>query len=161
MPSFQCRRILVPLDGTAAHEPALPVASTIAGAFSAQLHLILVIPTLETLTGERAVPGMLLPMTMRAILDLAQQGAVDYLEQAVARCRAEGVSVAAEVMRGDAAPAVRDLADHMDADLIIMATHGRAGLDAILTGSVAPRIAGRAPCPLLLVRAEDAADEDH
>ena len=148
------QRILVPLDGTAAHEPALPAAIAIARAFSAELHLVLVIPTLATLSGEQAVPGLLLPSTMRAILDLSQQDAADYLEQAVARCQAEGVVAQAEVLRGDIVPTVLALAERLNVDLIVLASHGRAGLDALLTGSVASRIAGRRIRPLLLVRAE-------
>jgi nucleotide-binding universal stress UspA family protein len=151
---FNLQRILVPLDGTAAHEPALPVAITIARTFGAELHLVLVIPTLATLSGEQAVSGLLLPTTMRAVLDLAQQGAADYLEQAVARCRAEGVVAQAEVLRGDIVPIVLGLAERLNADLIVLASHGRTGLDALLTGSVASRIAGRRIRPLLLVRAE-------
>jgi nucleotide-binding universal stress UspA family protein len=148
------QRILVPLDGTAAHEPALPVAITIARTFGAALHLVLVIPTLATLSGEQAVSGLLLPSTMRAILDLSQQDAADYLEQAVARCQAEGVVAQAEVLRGDIVPTVLALAERLNVDLIVLASHGRAGLDALLTGSVASRIAGRRIRPLLLVRAE-------
>ncbi len=151
---FNLQRILVPLDGTAAHEPALPVAIMIARTFGAELHLVLVIPTLATLSGEQAVSGLLLPTTMRAILNLSQQDAVDYLEQAVARCRAEGVLAWAEVLRGDIVPAVLSLAERLNVDLIVMASHGRTGLDALLTGSIAPRITGRRIRPLLLVRAE-------
>jgi nucleotide-binding universal stress UspA family protein len=160
-PAFDLRRVLVPLDGTAAHEPALPAASAMARAFGAELHLLLVIPTLGTLSDERAVPGLLMPQTMRAILDLAEQGAVDYLEQVLAQYRAEGLTVTAEVLRGDAVAAVLDLAERFDADLIVMASHGRTGLDALLAGSVAPRVAGRAFRPLLLVRAGEAALDEH
>jgi nucleotide-binding universal stress UspA family protein len=151
---FDLQRILVPLDGTAAHEPALPIAISIARTFGAELHLVLVIPTLATLSGEQGVSGLLLPTTMRAILDLSQQGAADYLEQAVARCRAEGVVAKAEVLRGDIVPVVLSLAERLNVDLIVLASHGRTGLDALLAGSVASRIAGRRIRPLLLVRAE-------
>jgi nucleotide-binding universal stress UspA family protein len=154
---FNLQRILVPLDGTAAHEPALPIAIMIARTFGAELHLVLVIPTLATLSGEQAVSGLLLPTTMRAILDLSQQDAADYLEQAVARCREEGVVARAEILRGDIVPAVLGLAESLNVDLIVLASHGRAGLDALLTGSVASRIAGRRIRPLLLVRAEKSA----
>jgi nucleotide-binding universal stress UspA family protein len=153
------QRILVPLDGTAAHEPALPLAMTIARTFGAELHLVLVIPTLATLSGEQAVSGLLLPSTMRALLELSQQDAADYLEQVVARCRAEGVVAHAEVLRGDIVPTVLALAERLNVDLIVLASHGRAGLDALLTGSVASRIAGRKIRPLLLVRAERSAGE--
>jgi nucleotide-binding universal stress UspA family protein len=154
---FTLQRILVPLDGTVAHESALPVAITLARAFGSQLHLVLVIPTLATLSGEQAVAGLLLPTTMRAVLDLSEQGAVDYLEQAVARCRAEGVEAQALVLRGDIVPAVLGLAERLNVDLIVLASHGRTGLDALLTKSVAPRITGRRIRPLLLVRAQKSA----
>ncbi len=154
---FNLQRILVPLDGTAAHEPALPIAITIARTFGAELHLVLVIPTLSTLSGERAASGLLLPTTMRAILDLSQQDAQDYLERAIARCHAEGVVAHAEVLRGDIVPVVLGLAERLNVDLIVLASHGRTGLDALLTGSVASRIAGRRIRPLLLVRAGQSA----
>ena len=154
---FDLDRILVPLDGTPAHEPALAIAGVMARAFAAELHLVLVIPTLGTLSDERAAAGLLLPTTMRAILDLAEQGAVDYLQPLMAEWHAAGVAVTAEVARGESVPTVLNLAADYDADLIVMASHGRAGLDAILAGSVAPRIAGRVGRPLLLVRAGEAA----
>jgi len=152
-PIFDLRRILVPLDGTVAHEPALPVAMTLARAFDAEMHLVLVIPTLATLSGSQALSGMLLPTTMRAVLDLAQQGALDYLEQAAIQCRAQGVPVQSEVLRGDTVAVVLSFAEQLNVDLLVMASHGRAGLDALLAGSIAPRITGRVSCPLLLVRA--------
>lgn len=160
VPPFALRRILVPLDGTAAHEPALPAAIGIARTFGAEIHLMLVIPTLATLSGEQAISGLLLPTTMRAVLDLAEQGAADYLEHIVGQCRAAGVQAQAEVLRGDAVPVVLGQAERLHIDLIVMASHGRAGLDAGLAGSVAPRITGRTSCPLLLlVRAGTSMDE--
>src|SRR6266487_2936537 len=155
-PQFNLQRILAPLDGTVVHEPALPAAISLARTFAATIHLVLVIPTLSTLSGEQAVSGMLLPTTMKAVLDLAQQGATEYLEHIIEQCRAAGVNVTAEVLRGDAVPVVLGLAERLDIDLIVMASHGRAGLDALLAGSVAPRIAGKVGRPLLLVRAQTA-----
>jgi nucleotide-binding universal stress UspA family protein len=156
-PAFPLRRLLVPLDGTPAHEQALPAASAIAHACNADMYLVLVIPTLTTLSGEHAVPGLLLPITMTAILDLAQQGGAEYLERMAAAYRTDGVSVIAEVARGDPVATVLDIAERHDTDLIVMASHGRAGIEALLSGSVAPRIAGRTGRPLLLLRADEAA----
>ncbi len=89
-PPFDLQRILVPLDGVVAHEPALPAAIELAAAFQATIHLVLVIPTLATLSGGQAVSGMLLPTTMRAVLDLAQQGAVNTWSRFLLQCRSEG-----------------------------------------------------------------------
>jgi nucleotide-binding universal stress UspA family protein len=90
---FAPDHILVPLDGTAAHEPALPMAARLARAFDAELRLLLVIPTLATLTADRAPMGRSLPATMRAVLDLAEEDGRRYLEATSAQCRAEGVRV--------------------------------------------------------------------
>ena len=156
-PPFQLRRIIVPLDGTAAHESALATAALLARVCRAELHPVLVIPTVATLADARALPGLLLPITMTAILDLAQQGGAEYLEHIAAPYRADGISVSAEVARGDAVATVLELAERHDSDLIVMASHGRAGIEARLSGSVAPRIAGRTGRPLLLLRADEAA----
>ncbi len=47
-PLFTPRTIMVPLDGTAAAEAALPLASTLARGLDAHLRLVMVVPTLET-----------------------------------------------------------------------------------------------------------------
>lgn len=148
---FALRHILVPLDGTAAHEAAVPAAITLARTFGAEIHLVMVVPTLTTLAGEQAALSLYLPNTMRAVLDLSEQGAAHYLEQIIVRCQAKGVQARAEVLRGDAVSMILDQVERLHVDLIAIASHGRAGLDAALAGSVATRIAGRTTCPLLLL----------
>jgi len=150
---LRLERILVPLDGTPEHELSLAAAVPLARAFVAHLHLLWVIPTLRALTGEQGLPARLMPGAMRAVLDMAETGGKEYLENLVAKCRAENFSVSAEIKRGEAVPEVLELADKLDVDLIIMASHGRVGINALLKGSVAPRIAGRIGRPLLLIRA--------
>ena len=151
---LRLERILVPVDGTPAHEESLAAAVPLATAFSAHMHLIWVIPTLGDLSGEQGLPARLMPKATKAVLDLAEAGGKEYLEKLVARCTAKNFSVTAEIKRGEAVPVVLELADKLDADLIIMASHGRAGFDAFLKGSVAPRIANKISRPLLLIRAE-------
>jgi nucleotide-binding universal stress UspA family protein len=158
--SIQLRRILVPLDGVPAHELSLRGAIPIARVFSSELCLVMVIPTLRTLSGEKSMPALLLPGTMNALLDMAEIGSKDYLEQTVAHCKTENIKVSSQVLRGDAVKVVLDYADKLDVDLVAMASHGRAGIDAILQGSVAPRIAGKANRPLLLIRTEEPHDKD-
>ncbi|MBX5450369.1 universal stress protein [Thermogemmatispora sp.] len=153
VPPFKLRRILVPLDGTPEHEPGLPAAIALARSFEAELLLVFVIPTLATLTGGEAVSGALLPATMRAVLDLAEQGAHAYLTQVAAACQSQGVKAQGKVLRGETVLEVVKLLERQEIDLIVLASHGRAGLDALLSGSVAPRLVGRVTVPLLLVRA--------
>lgn len=151
---FACRRILVPLDGKPEHEQGLPVAAGLADACSADLHLLMVIPTLRTLAGEQAATGILLPSATSALLDLAKQDARDYLADQVNRFADAGLEVSADVRRGDPAAAIVGTARRLDADVIVLGTHGKSGLDAFWAGSVAPKVSSRSHRPVLLVPAQ-------
>jgi nucleotide-binding universal stress UspA family protein len=153
--TFKPARILVPLDGTHRHEPALARAFPIAKAYRAEMHLVMVIPTVGGLSGEGSVPGKFMPRTMKIVLDLAEQNANDYLQQIAGECQNEGVNIITSVLRGETVPKVLDHAAEIAADLIVMASHGKSGLNAFLSGSTAARIAGKAARPLLLVRTGD------
>src|SRR5512135_1169730 len=103
---FRCTRIIVPLDGNAEHEQGLRVATDLAHLCQAAQHLIFVIPTLDRLKGEEAATGRLLPHTMEAILDLQQEEAAEYLGCHIVALREAGLTVSAEVARGDAVTAI-------------------------------------------------------
>ena len=152
-PPFNPQHILAPLDGSPAGELALETALSLARLFGAHLHLAMVIPTLATLTDERALSGLLLPSTMKAVLDLAAQGAAEHLHRAGERCQAEGVPVTGEVLRGDAVLETLELARRLKADLIVAVSSGAAGLRGFLEGSTAKRITDKMSAPILLVRA--------
>ncbi len=144
--------IVLPLDGTPQHEPALPIAEEITRMCGANLHLVTVVPTMGTLSAERAGTGMLLPATMAEVLELAQRGAVEYLQDTIKKISVKGVQVTAEVARGDTAPAILDASKRAGADMIVLATHGRTTLDAFWSGSVTPKVLSAATVPVLLIR---------
>src|SRR5436190_155961 len=58
---FAPRTVLVALDGTEEGEVALPPALTLAQAFGATLHLLVVVATLATIGGDRAAAARLIP----------------------------------------------------------------------------------------------------
>src|SRR5262249_2639498 len=150
-PPFTARLILVPLDGDPAHAAGLPVASQLAQATGGALYLIMVIPSVGSLKDEEAATAMLMPLATNALLGIDAQRAEAYLSQEMARLRAAGLSVHAEVARGNPAAYLLSAAHRLNADLIVLGTHGKAGLQAFWSGSVAPKIAGRPGAPLLLV----------
>ncbi len=156
-PPFACRTILVPLDGIAAHEPALDAATELAGRYGARLHLVIVVPTPATLSGETAAAGVMMPLATNALLDLATEGAAEYVRRQVERLRAGGLEATAEVRRGEPAANLVEAAERAGADLITMASHGRAGLQAFWEGSVSAKVVARFGRPVLLVRATDTA----
>jgi len=150
-PPFACRLILVPLDGDPAHEAGLAAASVLARASSGALHLVMVIRGIGSLKADQAATALLMPLTMNALLEVSEQQAQDYLRQNIARLQAEALNVTAEVGRGEPVRYLRSAAKRAGADLIVLGTHGKTGLEASLSGSVAPRLSGRAHVPLLLV----------
>jgi nucleotide-binding universal stress UspA family protein len=149
--AFQCDRILVPLDGNADHESGLRAAADLAQTCQAAVHLLLVIPKLDQLTGEKAATGKLLPRTMTALLDMSEANAEAYLREHLHTLHASGLTVTAEVARGDAATAIVGAARRTNASLIALGTHGKTGLDAFWSGSLTPMLAARSPVPILLV----------
>lgn len=150
-PAFRCRTMLIPLDGQAAHEQGLTPAEGLARTCQASLHLLAVVPTLGTLSGEHAATGQILPGATAALLELDEDRAEAYVTQVVARLAGTGLSVTAEVGRGDPTAMILETARRIAVDLIVLGTHGRSGLDAFWSASVAPRIAGKAAVPVLLV----------
>ena len=57
-----------------------------------------------------------------------------------------------EIAVGRPADTIVRLARERNADLIVMATHGRTGLEHVVMGSVAEKVVRLAPCPVLTVK---------
>jgi nucleotide-binding universal stress UspA family protein len=156
--AFAPRTVLVPLDGTAAAEVALATAQDVARHLGAALHLVMVVATLGTVRGERQALAQALPLATRAELDLEREDARRYLDEVADRLRAGGTAVTVEVRRGDTLSALAAEAAEAGVGLVVMATHGRAGVQAIWAGSVATRLLARTRVPLLLLRMIEADD---
>lgn len=149
---FEPNRVLVPLDGTAAAETALAHARMLARLLGSVMHLVMVVATPGTARGERQVLAQVLPTATRAALELEEDEASDYLEGVAARLRGTGVAVSTEVRRGETSSALADEAAEPGVGLVVVATHGRAGVQAIWAGSVTARLLARTRAPILLLR---------
>jgi len=147
---FPPQRILVPLDGEGLHEDALPAARNVAQKCGAAIELITIVPTPATLRSDLAGPGLMMPIATSAMLDLAERGAMEYLQEIGRKMNEQEVHVSGQVLRGDTAVEILKAAE--GADLIIMATHGRTNWDAFWQESVTPKVMGRIKIPVLLVR---------
>jgi nucleotide-binding universal stress UspA family protein len=158
--SFACRRLLVPLDGNPDHEQGLSVASALARACAADVHLLMVVPTLGTLSGEHGTAARLLPTATSAWLDMSEESAEAHIHQKATGLQALGLSTTAEVYRGDPAGAIARTAQRVQSDLIVIGTHGRSGIDAFWSGSVAAQVSSRSHVPLLLVPVREPGSDD-
>lgn len=66
--------------------------------------------------------------------------------------------VAVYVTTGEPAERIVTLAESVDAELIVVGTHGRSGVERLLLGSVAEAVVRRAPCGVLVIRPRDFLD---
>lgn len=148
---FAYKHILVPLDGSIEHSKGLEVAIKLAELNDAGIHLVIVVPTLGTLKSERAAAGRLLPTTMAVMLDMAEEEAQASILGQVSRLQLANLPVTSDVHRGDPAKIIADEAQKHESDLIILATHGKAGQKAFWAESVAPKVARLIQLPLLFV----------
>jgi nucleotide-binding universal stress UspA family protein len=146
----EIKKVLLPLDGEVDHETAFSAAIEMASLINASIHLVRVIPTLSTLSGEQAVAGTFLPSTMNAYLEISEDEVVEYLKQKLEAAEKESVSATAELRRGDPAQEVVKSAEEFHADLILLGTHGKSGINAFWAGSTAPKIVARTQIPILL-----------
>jgi nucleotide-binding universal stress UspA family protein len=143
--------IVAPIDGDPAHEKALPVAADLARAFSCRLHLLMVTPRPAELAGTERVAGVFMPGATRLKLEMDSAGALSYVEARAEGLSSAGVNTSSEASRGDPSRAIVRTARRLSADLVVMATHGRAGTEAFYEGSVAARVTAHSRIPLLLV----------
>jgi len=137
-------KILVPLDGSILAEAALWKAVEIADG-----------ATISLLRAAEAdtLPGADSPEAQVAALRKAQE----YLRRIVKRLEGKGTSrVEAHVWYGPPASAIVGVARTEKVDLIVMATHGRSGLEHLVLGSVTESVLRGTPVPILVVRPESA-----
>lgn len=153
------RSILVPLDGTRFAEAALPAAARLARRARGRLHLLLAHQPTAALVGaqEIAAPN---PDLEQALLDQEE----NYLAGAAASAGEACVGTATVVQAvGPAGEVICEEADRIEADLIVMATHGRSALGRFWRGSVSSHVVREAGVPVLLVhpnRVESALQRD-
>ncbi len=148
---FSLSRLLVPLDGTSRHEGGLAPALALAAAISCRLQLVAVIPSFSVLAGPDATLARFLPGTTRTMQNLAAANLSEYLAGVRERAAALGIEAGIELRQGDVADEIVEAAAAAEAELIILATHGKAGTRAFWANSVAARVQDRTTRLLLLV----------
>jgi nucleotide-binding universal stress UspA family protein len=149
--AFQCRLILVPVDGDPVHERGLDIAVGLAAAAGATVRVLSVVPTPSKLSGRHATTERFMPSTTRAALELTLENLKSYQQHHLSRIQALGVATSGEVKQGDTASVIAETAEGCDADVIVIATHGSKGAKAFWAHSVGAKVQARTSRPLLLV----------
>jgi len=150
-------RLLVPLDGSAFAEAALPVAVEFLGP-TGKLVLVRIVAPAEHAEGDERGQVIAYLDQVQAALE---REAIDYL-RAVARRLAQdypGIQVRTDIRVGDPAGGIAAVALDRLADLIVMATHGRTGLRRAVLGSATGAVLRASSTSLLLVRPPRPSDQ--
>ncbi|GMU58192.1 MAG: hypothetical protein AMXMBFR33_73380 [Candidatus Xenobia bacterium] len=134
------KRILVPLDGSSTAEQALKLALEEARLHEAELIVLHAMSFPRDLMWLDHLPRP------GEWAELARTEAQDYMDRVRSRLSAQ-VPTRARLESGPPARTIDAVAREEEADLIILATHGRTGL----LGGVASKLLQLAPCPVLLV----------
>jgi nucleotide-binding universal stress UspA family protein len=83
-----------------------------------------------------------------------RRGAKEELARIESKLKKRGVAVRTVLASGTAHITIVGAVAKLGADMIVMATHGRGGLQHLFIGSVAEKVVRAAPCPVLTVRVE-------
>lgn len=143
-------KILVPLDGSTFAETALNYALSLAHAFASQITLLRVVPHPQVVLSEYTYESADLFLELR---EAALREAEEYLKTQVSNLSRQGYDAHYQVVEGDnVAEWILDVTADKAADVIIMSTHGRSGLQRWVFGSVAEKVIRQAEVPVLLVR---------
>ena len=145
-------RILAATDFSPASQPALDEAERIAKECGARL-LILHAYQVPAVASLNESPPAIYEDFLRAV----QADGEKRLDVLVAHARARGIDARGLLRDGFADEEILDAAAKEKADLIVMGTHGRRGASRLVLGSIASRVVGRAPCPVMTLRAAPAA----
>jgi nucleotide-binding universal stress UspA family protein len=142
------KTIIVPLDGYAFGEHALPLAVSIARRAEASIRLVHVMqPFVEMVPELTAYQGPI-EAEYREEKDRYLKGMAERVREA------SGVPVSTILLEGEIPATLRETASDGKADLIVMTTHGRGPLARFWLGSVTDQMVRESPVPLLLVHPE-------
>lgn len=147
------QRILVPLDGSARAEEALPVAARIARASGGSVHLLQVVsPPIDYGGGLAAAP-----LLSEQVIESEMSTATDYLKTVAALPGLSGIQISTEVACGLPAQYILAVARSGEVDLIVLCSHGRTGFTRWVLGSVAHTLAHESTVHTLVLRESKAA----
>jgi len=146
--AFPYRKILCPIDFDENSLRALDRAVEIARHFGAAVILVHAIPLVAQL-GNFPMP---------VDLYVAQENAANVKLRTIAGQKLGGVEHESVAFIGDVVGGILQAVEQFKPDLLIMATHGRAGLAHLFLGSVAEAVVRKANCPVLTIRNEEPED---
>lgn len=142
--------ILLPVAPDGEGNDAIPHAESLATQYDATVHVLSVVDTAaDAFRGPRA----------GAFAERVESAAQDRVEEVTATLEAAGVTAIGSVVRGRPVDVIKRTVDDVGADIIVMPSHARSGLQRVLLGSVTEKVVRVAPVPVVTVPMVDADTE--
>jgi len=144
---MQIKTILFPTDFSNGARAAMDHAISLAKDYNAKLILLYVIQDISI--AEWYIPSSI---SVTDLVEDMQKSAWAEMDKWNAEVAARVKDVEKMVIRGVPFVEIIKTAKSKNADLIVIGTHGRTGIDHMLFGSTAEKVVRKSPCPVLTVR---------
>ena len=137
--------ILIAVDGSECSEAAIQnvIQTQLTNAKIQILHVIEPLPVVESWAYA---------VDWQPVLEGQRKEAEALVAEAAHKLRDANFTVTTAIEDGNAKSTIVDAAAKWPADMVVLGSHGRKGLDRFLLGSVSEGVARHAPCSVLIVR---------
>ena len=142
------QNILVPVDGSETSFAAVAKAAELAKAFGSKITVVQVLTLDPYIAAEYITANQ-----TNDLIERARASIVKTLEEAKQKFTEQGVEAETKLLEGQViAREITNAAKDLNADLIVIGSHGRTGLKKAMLGSVAQNILTQCPIPVLIVK---------
>jgi nucleotide-binding universal stress UspA family protein len=142
-------KILLAIDGSRFSDAAVEAVVALSNAQTAEIHVLHVVEP-PSLLVTREMSGADRALDLAWEVELKQ--AKDLVESTAQQLTSKGLNATGVLERGDAKSKILEAARDWGADLIVIGSHGRKGLEHFLMGSVSEAVARHARCSVEIVR---------
>jgi nucleotide-binding universal stress UspA family protein len=137
-------RILLAVDGSEHAEHVAKVAAELGQCMeSAELRIVVAYDPIPRYLGEP---------NLQLAIDARLKESQEILQRAVDVIGETHLDIHTELIEGDAAEAIIDVAKIRNSDVIVMGSRGAGMLVGLVLGSTTHKVVSHAPCPVLIVR---------
>lgn len=142
-------RLLVPFDGSAQSESVIPFLRLLAARTPVELELL---RCYEPVSEIYAIPPDLISLETYSVINETLPASLRAYLEAV-QAQLDGVPSRISLRQGGAAQEILAASEESDSQLVVMASHGRRGLDRWLLGGVTTKVVRRSSRPVLVIPA--------
>ena len=147
---MEMKKILFPCDVTENSSRILPYVLSVSEKYDSMIYLLHVVPDLQKWAKEyisHASPYASLNLFKKEALEGAEKAMDRVCEEQLQGCP----NFQRRIVSGDPATEILKTIETEDIDMVIMATHGRKGLEHVILGSVAENVVKKSAVPVMTI----------